>query len=89
MFRVELWAEGSDYFEVMELVERASTEREARAAAARLLGRPTLRGANVHRRGGQGGTVFRFFGPQDKENGWPSVVIITEAAALAGERVKP
>ena len=51
----------------------ASTEREARKIAARMLGHKTLRGAASWERY-QGGTVYQF-GPRAEENGYDFAVI--------------
>ena len=54
-------------------VDSASTMREARRIAARMLGHSTLRGASTWDRY-QGGTVYQF-GPKVEENGHDFVVI--------------
>lgn len=65
-------------------VEHATTEREARRIAARMLGHRTLRGASAWDRS-QGGTVWQF-GPRDPlASEFDFVVIVetsTEHAAL-------
>lgn len=51
----------------------ATTERGARAVAARMLGHDSLRGAATWERY-QGGTVFQF-GPREEDNGYDYAVI--------------
>lgn len=54
-------------------VDTASTMREARQIAARMLGHSSLRGASTWDRY-QGGTVYQF-GPKVEDNGYDFVVI--------------
>jgi hypothetical protein len=56
----------------------ATTERDARRIAARMLGHASLRGAASWERY-QGGTVYQF-GPRAEDNGHDYVVIIDESA---------
>lgn len=78
MFLVEKRVEIDHWSSEVQLTEYVSTEREARRAAARMLGRETLRGAVVWRLG-HGITVFRFSGPQDVANGHQFVVMAKNA----------
>lgn len=60
--------------------ETYATVEAARKAAARMLGRSSLRGASTWDRH-QGGEVYRF-GPRSEMNDYPFVVIV-DAAGLA------
>jgi hypothetical protein len=62
-------------------IETATTEREARRIAARMLGHRTLQGASSWERY-QGGTVYQF-GPRREDNGYDYAVIRADEGGAA------